>query len=273
MIYMKYLYLDTAQFLKWQNQTLDKATIKHLNNISERNDFLFVISDIHGIEIANKSERWQVIEDFKFLQDKRCVEILPSLELFRCEILHALSVFEGKQSIMIPFTPIAEDYFSPKNVDKMLLSYQNLQKERYRLITYIKSNSSKACNAADIPSKGIFKKNLSNKFRERLLLEIGSANINLSNKDAFVNFIMKNPSLMPSLKLNFYALAYYFRNAKTKSVEINDWLDILHMNAAPYVDYFSGDREACTRLQNTSKAINVKIKAQVGPRLLTLLVD
>jgi hypothetical protein len=48
---------------------------------------IIVISD-HGLEIANKSERERVIEDFKFLGMLPCVELAPSLELFKCEVIH-----------------------------------------------------------------------------------------------------------------------------------------------------------------------------------------
>ncbi len=173
--------------------------------------------------------------------------------------------------VITPFREIERTYFSPENVAKSLLAYEEQQKHHQALSDTIVSTVQDGITKASIPNKDIFRNRLRDAFRERLLLEITRAEVNIDDNDAFVEFIIKNDKLVPSLQLNFYALMYLLRSARTKKVTINDWFDILHFNAAPYVDYFSGDREACARLQSVSTAAGIKIKARINPNICLLL--
>jgi hypothetical protein len=269
---MKYIYLDTSQLLKWQNRTLDEASLERLDRISSSDGYNFVISDIHGVEISNKSERNQIIDDFKFIGGLRCIELLSAFDLFEYEVLHALDKFNGKEGILYPFRKIEGNYFSHDNINESLLSYEQQQHYHQSLNDTIISNPTMTTLATGV-SKGIFKKTLREAFKERLKIAIIQSNTNITDMDELTAFILKDRCLAPSLKLNFYTLLYLFRNVKTKLITINDWFDILHFNAAPYVNYFSGDRESCTRIKSVIKAENIDIKAYISPDIRLLLTN
>ena len=267
---MKYIYLDTSHLLKWHNGALNEETLDKLSMLTSSEEHLFVISDIHSKEINFRTDRMQLKNIRNFLNKLPsipCVEL--AVEIFELEIIQAYKKFRGEDDLSFQFFGKKNESIPENDLDKYLLEYSLHKTMHEELNTTIVSKGPIIQDIMQPLDSQQFKSYINKTFKQRLSEAIKSSGITV-DMDALINFIIQDESLTPSLKINIYTSAYLYRD-KNKALTINDWFDILHCSAIPYVDYFSLDRESYQRLSNIKSLHNILSKKHISSNLNLLL--
>ena len=267
---MKHIYLDTSHLLKWENKTLRKNEIEILNAVAADSNCKFVISDIHIVEISNKSDRKQLAEDYNFICQLPFKVLLTVFDIYKNEVICAYKKFNSNGEKIVPPLVFEEKDLCHDDIEKVLLSYDEQQKHHNELDQLIKIKSSEISSISKRANKDVLKNIIRDSFKLRLKLVAEQSSLEIAEEGAFIDYVCGDPHLCPSLKINFYMHMTLIKNNKTKIISVNDWFDVLHANAAPYVDYFSLDRESCDRLKNVVRSHNIHIAARIHSDLAQL---
>lgn len=267
---MNYVYLDTSHLLKWQNGTLNKEVLNKLSMLISSKDHLFVISDIHIKEITLRTDRVQLMDILNFLNKLPsipCVEL--AVKIFELEIIQAYKKFKDEDDLSLQFFGKKNESSPENDLGQYLLEYPLQKTMHEELNTTIVNRGPIIQDIMQPLDSQQFKSYINRAFKQRLSEAIKSSGIAVDT-DALINFIIQDENLTPSLKINIYTAAYLYRD-KNKELTINDWFDILHCSAIPYVDYFSLDHESCQRLLNIKCLHNILNKTHIDSNLNLLL--
>lgn len=269
---MKYIYLDTAHLLKWQNGNLEKEVENKLSMLVASEEYLFVISDLHIVEMTHRTDRAKVKDVLIFLNNLPsvpCVQL--AIDIFSLEIIQAGKKFNGESDLSVPIFGEKNERILENDIDKFLLAYSAQNAIHEELNSLIVDKRAEILDISERLDKQQFLRHVHKQFKLRLRMAIKMSEIDI-NEDALIDFIMQDVNLVPSLRINFYATAYLYRD-KNKEVSINDWFDILYYSSIPYVDYYSLDREACSRLLSIQVLRNSLNQTRINNNLKLLFQD
>lgn len=272
----KKIYLDTFCLQKWCRKTLSSEEIEFLDKL--KNNCCFIFSLFHILEIAAQDDlhKSKAVGEFmgnlKHLWIKNShVRTFKEIDKTKIEYLYQ------KKIEFNPFSADITDIVEP-NIDSLAINKFIRTRSIAENIVDLQNNKLYLKKNKTIDLKKIIplwvKDNVDHhkKFKEtskanseinnlfKKILEIKIINnhneISIEKEKLleFIDYISKKSSVVPSLTIQFYMEHAMFRN-KNKRWGSNDFGDIEHCTAYPYVDAIVLDKNACANFNSALKNI------------------
>jgi hypothetical protein len=295
-----YIYLDTSHLQKWQQGTLSPSEISILDKLKASSSHKFVISLNHIFDITDRENPPRVLELAKFLDQLPLVWLRNPVDLKQQEIKNSINYLKKIDALGIK--PFVNDYIDTMELEissalaialhRRGASIETIMKdilsgsleERKGTLTIEQLRTWADANAVLI--NGMSNPEVKEKQMQKNIRRVLSEDVNKFNlvKDAidaigtlksdqnctlndFVNHVIKNPHLIPSIWCAYYTQHFMHRNTglhwKKSHLE-----DLNHLAALPYVDYLSVDAQIYEYSMQALKFAKRHLSAEWNKKLI-----
>lgn len=278
---IKYIYLDTSYLQKWQSKNLLPEEIRFLDHLKDNDEYKFVLSFTHISEIMSRDDKDKALKLAVFLDELPKVWMRSSSYLTDMEIKQAHQSFRGFPPMNLsPFTDHFKDFFesSPSLSGDPRILEDRLTANNMKIIDLVEGahsqfkiydsnylNSNYINGWVDSNHKILHECSKTKEKLKKITLERNlekaikqlSPSLNKAIVKDFIIFLLGNLELIPSFLFLNYVL-FNALNNKTKKWKESHIGDLVHMEALPYVDILTVDKDAYEQYLQTKKYIEKK---------------
>lgn len=104
---LKYIYLDTSHLQKWQQEKLESHELNILDEMSNSDEYIFVLSRSHLIDISGRDDNENIIKLAKHIDRLKTTWFSPEKTLHQ-EFKSAIKSYSSKTTV--PIHPWADDF-------------------------------------------------------------------------------------------------------------------------------------------------------------------